>query len=295
MPSIHNYTADNREGFLQTYRDNPYALLTITPDEARRITDVIINFYRDHLDEAGMDGYVVGLSGGLDSATVAHLLVKAVGADNVHGVIMPAEHTRQEDIDHAVRVANELEITTNDQVRFRERIDGIVDEIEALGEPVEDEAEQRVKRGNILARCRMTVLRDIAKCRDALVAGTTNASERDLGYMTMAADGLGGVDNEALYTIYKTTEQDLADYLNVPESIIEKEPTADLWAGQADTDELSFPYDVLDRVLAGVTLDLSDDGIADAVSAVSADDVSRIRRRVEQNRFKQELPPYPSF
>ncbi len=295
MPSIHAYTPDNREGFLQTYRDNPHALLTITPDEARRITDVIINFYRQHLEESGMNGYVVGLSGGIDSATVAHLLVKAVGPERVHGVIMPANHTREADINHAVRVANDLDITTNDQALFRDRVDGIVDDLTELGEPVDDERTQRVKQGNVLARCRMIVLRDSAKARSALVAGTTNASERDLGYMTMAADGLGGVDNEALYNLYKTTEKDLAEYLNVPADIIEKTPTADLWKGQTDADELTFPYEVLDRVLTGVQLQLPDDSIADAVSAVSAEDVKQVRERVEKNRFKQELPPHPEF
>ncbi len=295
MPSLHTYTPDDRERFLQTYQDNPHALLTITSDEARRITDIIINFYRDHLDEAGMDGYVVGLSGGIDSATTAHLLVKAVGSDNVHGVIMPAEHTREADIKHAVRVANDLDITTNDQAAFREHIDGVVDDLVELGESADDNAEQRLKRGNVLARCRMTVLRDVAKARNALVAGTTNASERDLGYMTLAADGLGGVDNEALYNLYKTMERDLADYLNVPDAVIDKEPTADLWQDQTDRDELQFSYDVIDRVLAGFTLELGDAEIAEHVSAVSDGDVVQIRNLVERNRFKRELPPHPTF
>ncbi|MDY6776576.1 MAG: NAD(+) synthase [Candidatus Nanohaloarchaea archaeon] len=291
---IHSYDGGGREGFVEDYREDPEQLLRIGEDEAERIVDMITGFYRSHLESSGLDGYAVGLSGGVDSSTTAHLLADAVGPENVVGVIMPADHTSREDIDDAKEVAENLDVDTNDYGQFQHRIDGVVDALEELGEFIEDGKRQKVKRGNILARARMTVLRDTAKARNYLVAGTTNASEKMLGYMTLAADGKGGVDNEALYELFKTTERDLARHLEVPDRIVEKTPSADLWKGQEDREELGFEYRVLDQVLAGFELGMEDSGIADAVG-VEEEEVSDIRERVERYRYKREPAPYPSF
>ncbi len=289
---IHTYTGDDRAAYVETFRDDPVSLLRLDDTECERVTDIITGFYRDHLDRSGLSGYVVGLSGGIDSAMIATLLAEAVGPEKVHGLVMPAAHTPAEAVDDALAVADDLGITTNDPATVRSRIGDAVDVLASLGE---ESDEQRLKRGNILARCRMAVLRDVAKARDALVAGTTNASERDLGYMTLAADGPGGIDNEALYDLYKTSERGLARFHGVPARIIEKAPTADLWPGQRDQDELSFTYDVLDQVLAGLRLDLSHDAIARQVDAVDADDVAAVASRVENTRFKREPAPHASL
>lgn len=289
---IHTYTGGDTARYRAAYRDDSRSLLRLDDPECRRVTDLITGFYRDHLSSSGLSGYVVGLSGGIDSTMTATLLADAVGPETVHGVIMPAAHTPDDAVDDALAVADGLGITTNDPDTFRDRIGDAVDTIEALGEAGDD---QRVKRGNILARCRMAVLRDVAKARDSLVAGTTNASERDLGYMTLAADGPGGIDNEGLYDLYKTSERDLARFHDVPARVIEKAPTADLWAGQRDSDELSFTYDVLDRVLVGLRLDRSPAAIADVVDTVDAADAAAIRDRVERMRFKREPAPHASL
>jgi NAD+ synthase len=286
--------SDDAESEENLYRFDPATLLHLDTDAARRLQEQITDFYRNQLQVAGMDGYVVGLSGGIDSTTTAHLLVDAVGADRVTGVLLPPPHAEAADQD-AVHVANELGITTNDYTAFRTEIPGVIDTLDGLGQEHDSDDVQRVKRGNILARCRMIVIRDIARANDCLVAGTTNASERQLGYMTLAADGKGGVDNEALYDLYKTTVRDLAAHIGVPEDIIEKTPSADLWPGQTDTDELGFDYTVIDRVLAGIQLDMAADTIVTAVPPVNADDVAALRERMEQNRYKQAPAPYPEF
>lgn len=291
MPYIAERDDESAENL---YRFDPETLLHIDEDEARQLQKKITDFYMNHLQRSGMDGYVVGLSGGVDSVTTAHLLADAVGADNVTGVILPPPHAEMADPD-AVHMANELGITTNDYTAFREKIGAVVDTLEGLGQEHDDADVQLVKRGNILARCRMIVLRDIARSTDSLVAGTTNASERALGYMTLAADGTGGVDNEALYELYKTTVRDLAAHLGVPEGIIQKTPSADLWPGQTDRDELDFSYDVLDRVLVGLQLDMDTDTIVDAVPPVAPDDVEAISDRVDKYAYKQEPSPYPEF
>lgn len=294
MPYIHNSDAD-AAALRQAYEERPLNVLEVNDKEAQRIVNTVTAFYQEQLDDGGTDGYIIGLSGGIDSSAVAYLITEAVGPENVYGVILPAEHTREEDVELAQHVASELGIATNELSRFREQIDAIVDQLERLGKPVDAKNKQRVKRGNILARCRMIVLRDIAKARNELVAGTTNASERDLGYMTLAADGKGGVDNEALYDIYKTTERQVAAQLGVPQEVIEKAPTADLWQGQTDQDELRYPYKVLDQILAGLRLDFSAEAVAECVDRVTASDVEAIQKRVERNWFKRGLAPHPSF
>lgn len=294
MVHIHRYASAHRDRFLEAYMDDPGSVLAMEPAECERVMEQLTSFYRGHLETTGLDGYVLGLSGGIDSTVIAHMLVEAVGPEKVFGVIMPGPHSDADHVEDAQGIADRLDIRTNDPDRFRDRIGDAIDTLEKLGRRQEGQR-QRLKRGNILARCRMTVLRDIAKARDALVAGTTNASERDLGYMTLAADGLGGVDNEAIYALYKTSVRDLARFMDVEERIIEKAPTADLWKGQRDKEELLHGYDVLDKVLAGLRLDLEDEEIVEAVDAVAQQDVEAVRMRKEEMAYKRSLPPHPSF
>lgn len=290
---IHHYTGKDTAAFQEQFREDPMSLLHIDADEAAHIHDVITDFYQDHLTHAGMDGYVIGLSGGIDSTTTAHLLVDAVGPEHVHGIIMPASHSDPDDVQDALAVADTLDISTNEPETFRDRIDGIVDDLADIA--ADGAGDDEVRRGNILARARMIVLRDHAKARNALVAGTTNASERDLGYMTLAADGKGGIDNEALYDLYKTTVRQVARTLDVPDRIVEKTPTADLWQEQTDERELGHPYPVVDQVLTGLRLDMAPDTVADQVAPVDADAVTALQERVERMRFKRELAPHAAF
>ncbi|MDY6777226.1 MAG: NAD(+) synthase [Candidatus Nanohaloarchaea archaeon] len=293
MTFIHDLSEETREELRERFHEDPRSVLEVPEQECERLQEELVDFYRQHLEETPMEGYALGLSGGVDSATVAYLLTEAVGPSNVTAVLLPADHTPEEDVEDAVAVAEELGLETNDYERFRSEVDDVVDTLAELGRPVEEG--QQVKRGNILARCRMTVLRDIAKADEALVAGTTNASERFLGYTTLAADGLGGVDNEGLFALFKTTVRDLATYLGVPDRIVEKTPRADLWEGQSDADEIGFSYTVLDQVLAGLRLGLDLEAVAECVEGIDLAGVEQVRKRVERYRFKNRPGPHPSF
>ena len=289
---IHCLNISNRKKILREYREKPSEVLETDDEENRRLRKKIENFYRNFLESSGMDGYVVGISGGVDSAVVAKLLVESVGAEKIHGMILPAEHTSERDIEDGMELAERLGISTNDPAEFRNRIEGIVDSLEELGEM--SESKQRLKRGNILSRCRMIVIRDVAKARNSLVAGTTNASEKLLGYTTLAGDGKGGVDCEGIYELFKTSVYSLGEMLELPESILEKEPSGDLWKGQKDSEELGHGYEFLDRVLAGYCIGLKPEKIAEIIETDTGE-VRKIIRKVRNSCHKHLPVASPSF
>jgi len=279
----------------EIYQESPQSLLKLNSKEARQIIGKVKDFYSSQLKETGLTGYVIGLSGGIDSATVANLLTKAVGHEKVFAAILPAPHTAQQDIEHALSAAAKLQVTTNDHQKFRGRVGQVINRIGTWTNLQRDQKQRkRLRRGNILARLRMITLRDLAKRNNYLVAGTTNASEKLLGYMTLAADGKGGVDNEALYNLFKTSVKDLARELGVNKKIIDKKPSADLWKGQTDKDELGSSYSVLDPILVGYHLGLEINAIVQATGQERAM-VKSIIDRVESNSYKRELASALSF
>lgn len=274
------------------YAENPASLLDMAEEEAALVDERIASFYRSHLDDSGMDGYVVGISGGIDSALVAMLTVGAVTADRVFGVMLPTEMTTQADLDDAQRVINALGIKHNDSQLFRDEAASLIESLRDLGERTDDSSQEKMKRGNILARLRMIVLRDFAKAKNYLVAGTSNASERMLGYMTLAGDGLGAIDNEGIDALFKTSVRKLAAYLGVPASIITKAPSAELWEGQTDEDEIGMTYAHADQIFVGNLLGCSTEEIVAAVrdSAIDAAAVEQLLKRVQKNAYKSQMP-----
>lgn len=279
----------------EIYRKRPRSLLKLDKGEAEQVSNQVEDFYCKQLKETGLDGYVIGLSGGIDSATVAHLLTRAVGQEKVQAAILPAPHTAQRDVEHALSVTDKLQLSANNYQQFRREVDQVIDKIGGWVSLDQDQEEKkRLRRGNILARLRMITLRDLAKRNNLLVAGTTNASEKMLGYMTLAADGKGGVDNEALYNLFKTSVYDLARELGVKEEIINKEPSADLWANQKDKDELGHPYSVLDPILVGYQLELDLATMARSTGQERTT-VKKIINEIESSQYKKQSAPTPSF
>jgi len=198
----------------------------------------IINFIKTR---AGDKPVVLGLSGGLDSSVVAYLATEALGADKVHGVIMPSDTNTSEDETLARLVCEKLNISHNTY-----HITHITESF------IENTNLYRDKKslGNLKARIRMSILYGKANEINGLVLGTGNKTEIAIGYFTKYGDG--GVDILPIGDLYKTEVREFAKYLNVPQEIIDRPPTAGLWKGQTDETEIGMTYENLDEILSAI-------------------------------------------
>ncbi|MCJ7429501.1 MAG: NAD(+) synthase [Candidatus Nanohaloarchaeota archaeon QJJ-5] len=273
------------------YDEEPLSLARFSQEQREHIIEQAQTFLSTQCHRAEMDGYVIGISGGIDSATTLALAVEAVGSENVVGVSLPASHSDEQDVRDARQLCEELGVQWQNATADHP-FEHVIDKLEQMGKPLEDEEMQRIKRGNIISRCRMIILRDIAKANNALVAGTTNASERLLGYMTLAGDGRGGIDSEVLDPFLKTTVYQMAEDLSIPLSIREKEPTADLWADQTDAKELGADYGTIDTILIGQELGFDSETITEK-TGYSHETVKAVFDQREATAFKRE--PVPVF
>lgn len=234
------------------------------------LADRIASWMFDQVSAGGAQGAVVGLSGGIDSATVAGLAARGLGADKVLGVIMPA-HSQPADVEHAKLVAQAFSIESL-------TID--------LGEPFDLltsilPAGTQLATANIKPRLRMLTLYYVANTRGSLVVGTGNRSELMVGYFTKYGDG--GVDLLPLGGLYKHEVRALARDIGVPAPIIEKPPSAGLWAGQTDEQEMGISYEELDGILAA--LDRGD------ISAYPDELVAKVQRMIAGSAHKRRLAP----
>jgi NAD+ synthase len=250
--------------------------------DAALAVGIIVDFIRRQLDQAGFSRLVVGLSGGVDSATVAFLAGRAIGPDNLLAVRMPYATSSEASETDALRVVTALGCRTE-----RVDISPMVDPMLALITD-DDPATRNVRRGNVMARQRMVVLYDRSAAFDALVIGTSNKTEALLGYGTLHGDmaaALGPIGD-----LYKTQLRAVAAELGVPEEVVAKPPSADLWPGQTDEGELGRSYDMLDRALyALVDRRWSVDRCERA--GLPRDLVEWVERRVARMEFKRQLPP----
>jgi len=249
--------------------------------DAARAVEVITGFIGSQMAQTGFSRLVVGLSGGVDSATTAFLAVRAAGADNVIGVRMPYRTSSPDSEADALAVVEALGCRT-------ERVDvsPMVEPMLALIEGDEDAT--RVRRGNVMARQRMIVLYDRSAAFDALVIGTSNKTEALLGYGTLWGDMAAAI--QPIGDLYKSQLREVADCLGVPQRILAKPPSADLWPGQTDERELGASYDDLDRILyALVDRRWSQDRCVRA--GLDADLVSRVAATVARMEFKRQVPP----
>lgn len=211
-----------------------------------------LEFIRSYVKNANAKGVVVGISGGIDSAVTAALNIKAVGAERVLGVWMPAfsDPVHEKDARSLVEALG-LQL---EAVDVGPAFTKIVEEIEKVEEL------NALNKGNTKARLRMTTLYAIAGQKGYLVSDTCNHSEIYVGYMTKGGDGLA--DFNPISSLTKHQIRMLAKHLGIPESIISKAPSADLWAGQTDEDEMGFTYEQLDRYL------LTGEGAPDVVAKI---------------------------
>ena len=242
----------------------------------------IIKFILRHVKKAEAEGVVIGLSGGVDSSTVASLCVSALGADKVLGLIMPSTTTSQEDINDAKLIAENLGIKY-------EVINISPIEEKFLASCSHQDLSNKVAIGNIKPRIRMTILYYHANLLNRLVVGTGNKTEILVGYYTKYGDG--GVDILPLGGLYKTQVRWLAEYLNVPNHIIWKTPTAGLWAGQTDEEELGIKYDLLDLILYGlIDLRMKPQEVAENIG-IQIEIVNRVLKMIKSSEHKRKLIP----
>ena len=255
----------------------------LEPSLPAHAEEAIHRFLRAHADEAGRAGYVLGLSGGIDSALAARLAVDSVGPDHVTGVLLP-------DAQFSSALANETrEYAESLGV---EALSLSIDESEEALRRVLPDVSDRVAWGNVKARLRMIILYAVAAQRQRLVLGTGNKSELLLGYFTKYGDG--GADVLPLGDLYKTQVRELARHLGLPQAVLERAPTAGLWEGQTDEAELGLPYEQLDRVLVGLERLYTEAEIMEK-TGFSESVVREVVERVNRNRHKRRLPPIPKL
>ncbi len=247
----------------------------ITDEDAERL----ISFIRDAVKGAHAKGVVVGLSGGIDSAVVTKLAADALGPENVLNVFMPSRVTPAEDY----KTTSELSSMWSTEYKVVD----IQPAVDALAATLLSGRETPLERGNISARCRMTVLYNLAKKRDYLVMGTSNQSELMMGYFTKYGDG--ACDITPMANLYKTEVRQLAKLVGVPDAIIAKPPSAGLWEGQTDESEMGITYEDLDTILFNLEQDRSEVQIAED-SGIPLEEVVRIRAQVRMMEHKR-LPP----
>jgi len=242
----------------------------------------IVKFIRTTLKKAGKVGVVLGLSGGVDSSTVAALCVSALEAKNVMGLIMPSSITRSEDVEDAKFIAKMLGIE-HEIIKITPLEEAFSNLCHHYGQT------DRIATGNVTPRVRMTILYYHANSLNRLVVGTGNKSELVIGYYTKYGDG--GVDILPIGDLYKTQVRKLAEYLGIPKSIIHKVPTAGLWAGQTDEDEIGVKYDVLDLILHGLMeLRMKPMEIARQLE-IPVDTVNRVLAMMQRSEHKRQPPP----
>lgn len=241
------------------------------------VEKVLVSFVRNEVRRVGLESVVLGLSGGIDSAVSAALAVRALGGDKVLGVMMPYSSSSGASLADALAVAEATGMETTEL--------DISAQVDAYFERVPDAS--RLRRGNKMARERMTVLYDLSADRGALVLGTSNKTELLLGYGTLHGDMASAIN--PIGDLYKTQVWALAAHLQIPAELIDKPPTADLWEGQTDEQELGFGYREVDALLYRMVDERAsrEELLADGFDA---EFVERVRGMVQGSQFKRRLP-----
>ena len=235
------------------------------------IIDAISKWIKDQVEQAGAEGIVVGLSGGIDSAVVAALAKRSL-KDKVLGLILPC-HSQKKDAEDANLIASHLQLETC-TVSLNATYDSLI--------AILPSADKNIT-ANIKPRLRMINLYYFASLKNYLVAGTGNKSEISVGYFTKYGDG--GTDILPLGDLLKSQVREIAEKLALPEVIINKPPSAGLWSGQTDEAELKLTYKQLDQAISNITPD-SGKGTPPEIQ-------SRVKELIKNSEHKRA--PIPTF
>lgn len=244
---------------------------------ANLLRRILVGFIREEVLKVGVQRVVLGLSGGIDSALVAFLAAEALGPENVHAYVMPYRTSNPESEIHARLAATQLGIH-HDVIEITPMIDAYFSRYPNA---------ENMRRGNKMARERMTILYDKSAALSALVLGTSNKTELLLGYGTLFGDMASALN--PIGDIYKTQVWQLSEELGVPREIIEKKPSADLWAGQTDEQELGFTYREVDELLYCM-VDQRMNRAELVAQGFAPDFIATIYTKVQNSHFKRRLP-----
>jgi len=292
--NLEKISADQLEGIRKQYSKDVMSLLEVNEEDAKHITEKTTAFLRDYCKNFGFKGYVIGLSGGIDSSISATLAVKAVGKEKVYGMLLPSKFTAQNHINDALEVAKKLGIRVNDFEKVKQYFDSAIELTMLMTEVDKTHPNHSMLLGNNHARERMKTLRGKAASLNYLVLGTTNRTEAWLGYATIAGDGYKGVDIEPILMLPKTSERKYAKFIGIPEQVIAKAPTAGLWEGQTDEGEIGMTYEDIDRVMTGKLIGLNAQEIefANKKPSIHKKSIETIISRAKSNEFKAIPEPF---
>ncbi|MBZ4672994.1 NAD+ synthase [Deferribacterales bacterium Es71-Z0220] len=241
------------------------------------VTKILCDFIKDEVEKIGLKNVVVGLSGGIDSALSATLATKALGRERVHLYYLPYKTSSSQSREDAQAVADYLKVNLEEV------------EITNFVEPYfnTQNGMSKLRKGNVMARMRMIVLFDKSAEVGGMVLGTSNKTELLLGYGTWYGDLASAIN--PIGDLYKTQVWKLSEYLEIPTQVITKKPTADLWEGQTDENELGFSYQQVDKLLFKMiderysTEELIQEGFDENF-------INSIAERIRKNQFKRQLP-----
>ncbi len=249
--------------------------LSINVDLAR---DILTGFIRSEISRVGMSRAIINLSGGLDSALSCALAVEALGAENVMALRLPYRTSSPDSLVHAQLMIDQFKVHS-ETIDISPMVDPLIER---------DPNISNVRKGNIMARMRMIALYDQSEVFKALPVGTSNKTEILLGYSTLYGDSASAIN--PIGDLYKTQVRQIAQAMNIPAPIIDKPPSADLWADQTDEKELGFTYEEVDKLLY-----LMVDQRYSPQEAIEAgfDEkfVTTVTSRIRRYQFKRMLPP----
>jgi NAD+ synthase len=249
--------------------------LSIDTELARTI---LTGFIKTEISRSGFNRAVLGLSGGIDSALVCYLAAEALGPENVMAVRMPYKTSSQDSLEHAQLIIDALGVQSL-TIPITDMVDPLINRF--------PEMDHR-RKGNIMARQRMIILFDQSEAFKGLVLGTGNKTEILLGYSTLYGDSACAIN--PIGDLYKTQIRQLSKSIGVPQPLLDKAPSADLWIGQTDEDELGFTYEEADKLLF-LLIDQRYKPEECVEAGFKEAFVKGVIQRVRKNQFKRVLPP----